>query len=407
MEPKAGSIVGATLLIGGSCVGAGMLGLPIVTGLCGFYPSLIIMILAWAFMTSTALLMLEVQSWFSKDVNLITMVGHSLGKWGQKLSWLLYLFLFYSLLVAYQAGIGMDVSSMTAQIIGYSIPTWAGTSFFILLFGCILYTGTHKVDFFNRFLMTGKILTYLGIITVGMTHITPYLLTRTNIHTIFFSLPILVVSFGFHNMIPTIRSYLKGDLKRTRIAILSGSLFALFVYIVWDLIVLGIVPLEGEYGLIASLQSGKDASVSIAGILGSSWVTFFAGGLAFFSLLTSLLLQSLALVHFLADGFQTKNKESVPLILLVFIPPFLLSILKPEIFFKALNFAGGICAVILFGLIPVFMVWRGRYQMKLASIHQMVGGKLTLICILIFALSIFIFQLMTMTGFISISTQTT
>lgn len=373
MEQKAGSLLGGTLLIGGSCVGAGMLGLPIVTGLCGFYPSLIILILAWAFMTSTALLMVEVQSWFTRDVNIISMVGHSLGKWGKQLSWLLYLFLFYSLLVAYQAGIGIDVASIAAQIFSYRIPPWVGTFFFILLFGCVLYSGTRTVDFINRFLMTGKILTYLGIVIVGLKHVTPSLLARTDIHTLFFSLPILVISFGFHNMIPTIASYMKGDLKRTRTVIILGSLFALIVYILWDLIVLGIVPVEGDYGLIASLRSGKDASVSIAGILGTSWVTRFAQGLAFFSLLTSLLLQSLALVHFLADGFQTKYKEPLSLMLLVLIPPFLLSILKPDIFFKALDFAGGICAVILFGLIPAIMVWVGRYRMHIASADQMRG----------------------------------
>ena len=41
MEKK-GSVIGGMLLITGSCVGAGMLGLPIVTGLVGFFPSLIL-----------------------------------------------------------------------------------------------------------------------------------------------------------------------------------------------------------------------------------------------------------------------------------------------------------------------------------------------------------------------------
>jgi tyrosine-specific transport protein len=402
MEHKPGSLLGGTLLIGGSCVGAGMLGLPIVTGLCGFYPSLCILILAWAFMTSTALLLVEVHGWFSKDVNIISMVGHSLGKWGQRLSWVLYLFLFYSLLVAYQAGIGIDVSSISSRILPYHIPPWLGTFFFVLLFGCVLYSGTRTVDLFNRFLMTGKILSYFGIVAVGLMHVTPALLARTNIHTIFFSLPILVISFGFHNMIPTITTYMKGDLKRTRMVIVLGGIFALFVYILWDLIVLGIVPPEGEHGLIASLQSGKDASVAITGILGTSWVTYFAEGLAFCSLLTSLLLQSWALVHFLADGFQTKDKESFPLMLLVLIPPYLLSILKPDIFFKALDFAGGICAVILFGLIPVIMVWIGRYQMQVPSTYRMKGGKSTLVSIFLFAISIFLFQLLSMAGLISL-----
>jgi len=400
MEHKSGSLIGGTLLIGGSCIGAGMLGLPIVTGLCGFYPSLLMLVLAWAFMTTTALLLVEAHGWFSKDVNLISMVGHSLGKWGQRLSWILYLFLFYSLLVAYHAGIGIDVSSISSKILPFTVSPWIGTLFFIAVFGAILYSGTRSVDWVNRFLMTGKILSYLGIVAVGLTHVDTSLLTRSNLHTVFFSLPILVISFGFHNMIPTVTHYMNGDLQKTRKVIVLGGLFALLIYIVWDLIVLGIVPLEGDYGLIASLHSGKDASVAITGILGSSWVTHFAEGLAFFSLLTSMLLQSLALIHFLSDGLQTKEKESLPLILLVLIPPYLLSILKPDIFFQALDFAGGICAVILFGLIPGLMVWIGRYRMQVPSVYQIKGGKPVLIAILLFALSIFAFQILLMSGVI-------
>lgn len=398
MEQKPGSLLGGTLLIGGSCVGAGMLGLPIVTGLCGFYPSLIMLIAAWAFMTATAFLVLEVNGWFSTDVNLITMVGYSLGKWGQRLSWVLYLFLFYSLLVAYHAGIGIDVSSMTNHMFSIHLPSWIGTFFFVLLFGCLLYSGTRTVDVCNRFLMAGKILAYFGIVAVGLMHVSPDLLSRSDAHYLFYSLPILVISFGFHNMIPTITSYMKGDLKRVRIVILLGSLFALVVYLLWDLIVLGIVPVDGEYGILASLHAGKDASQSIAGILGTSWVTRFAEGLAFFSLLTSMLLQSLALIHFLADGLQTKDREPFSLLLAVLIPPFLLSILQPGIFFKALDFAGGICAVILFGILPVLMVWIGRYRLN-ASLHfELKGGKPMLAAILLFALFIFFFQLSTMTG---------
>lgn len=401
MEQKPGSLIGGTLIIGGSCVGAGMLGLPIVTGLAGFYPSLIILVFAWAFMTSTALLLVEVHSWFTKDVNLISMIGHSLGVWGQRLGWILYLFLFYSLLVAYQAGIGIDVSSFASRIFSFPVSPWVGTFFFVLLFGCVLYSGARAVDSLNRFLMTGKILAYLGIVAVGLHYVTPRLLLRSDIHYFLFSLPILVISFGFHNMIPTITSYMKGDLKRVKTVIVLGSLFALFIYILWDLIVLGIVPQEGEFGIIASLQNGQDATQAIAGVLGMSRVSYFADALAFFSLLTSLLLQSFALTHFLSDGLKMNTREPFSVMLLVLIPPFILSVLQPGIFFKALDFAGGICAVVLFGILPVLMVWIGRYRMNISSQHPLWGGKATLGALLFIACLIFFFQLSTMTGLVA------
>nr|NGX51671.1 Tyrosine-specific transport protein [Chlamydiota bacterium] len=75
---KQGSVLGGSLLVAGSCIGAGMLALPIVTGMVGFFPSFIMFIVAWLFMTTTALLIVEVLGWFKEPVNMISMVGHFL-----------------------------------------------------------------------------------------------------------------------------------------------------------------------------------------------------------------------------------------------------------------------------------------------------------------------------------------
>ena len=96
MNYKQGSVLGGMLLVAGSCVGAGMLALPILTGLAGFYPSLIVMVVAWSFMTFTGLLLIEVNGWFKQQVNLISMTQESLGRSGRILAWLSYLFLFFS-----------------------------------------------------------------------------------------------------------------------------------------------------------------------------------------------------------------------------------------------------------------------------------------------------------------------
>src|SRR3990172_6826253 len=130
MAEKPGSLLGGMLLISGSCIGAGMLGLPIVTGLAGFFPSLIMFFLAWLFMTFTGLLLVDVNSSFKRQVNFVTMVGHSLGRFGRLLCWVLYVFLFYSLLVAYTTGSGGLVSSFLGALFSNSFPLWAGCLFF-------------------------------------------------------------------------------------------------------------------------------------------------------------------------------------------------------------------------------------------------------------------------------------
>lgn len=404
MSDKPGSLLGGTLLIAGSCVGGGILALPIVTGLCGFYPSLLIFVGMWAFMTLNGLLLVEVNGWFgAKKVNLITMIGHSIGSFGRALGWLIYLFLFYSLLVAYNVGSGGLVSSFFARFFSLSVESWVGSLFFVLLLGGVLYFGLRTVDLWNRVLMVGKICAYLGLVIVGASHVSSSLLSRADLHYLFYSLPVMVIAFGFHNMIPTITNYMKGDLKRVKKAIVMGSLFALAVYLIWDLIVLGILPKEGEYGILSSLRSGREAAQAIAGILGSSWVSGFAQVFGFFALVASLLMQSLALIHFWVDGLQMKTKKPEPLsiCLLTLLPPFLFSALNPQIFFKAIDFAGGICAILLFGIIPVVMVWMGRYRKQTASTYQVKGGKPLLVAILLISLFIMLFQISLMAGWLT------
>lgn len=395
MAKKEGSLLGGTLLLTGSCIGAGMLGLPIMTGLSGFFPSLIAFFGAWAFMTLTGLLLVETNGWFSKRVNLVTMVGKTLGKKGKVACWVLYLFLFYSLLLAYIAGIGSLFSKILEQYFHMNFPDWGGSLFFVLLFGWIVYLGTRPVDLWNRFLMIGKIGSFLALVFWGARLVQPHLLERSAPEYVLFALPILVISFGFHNMIPSLTDYMKGDIKRTRLSIIFGGLFALVLYLIWQIIVLGIVPFGGEKGILANLQQGQEASQAIMGVLGSSWASYFATFLAFFAILTSFLAQALSLSHFLADGLKVsyKRHEEAWLVVLTLLPPLFLAILYPNIFLKALNFAGGICAVILFGIMPVLMVWKGRYKQKIESSYQVFGGKFLLVTLFVIALFVAFFQL--------------
>ena len=329
MEQKKGSMIGGMLLIAGSCIGAGMLGLPIVTGISGFFPSIAMFFCGWLFMTSTALLLVEANGWFSRQVNLLSMTEHALGKWGKIVCWVTYLFLFYALLVAYISGIGGLCQTFFKVSFHVQFPSWLGSLIFVLFFGWVIYLGTRKVDLCNRGLMFAKIAFFVLLILVGVTYVQPRLLLRTDSMYAPSALPLLVIAFGFHNMIPSLTAYLKGDLKRVRWTIIGGSLMAFVIYLIWEILVLGIVPLEGANGLVSSLKNDKEASQTLATILQSPSIQIFAQGLAFFAILTSFLAQGLSLAHFLADGLKVsyKKHEKISLCALALVPPLILSIM--------------------------------------------------------------------------------
>lgn len=385
---RPGSLIGGMLLVAGSCIGAGMLALPILTGLAGFFPSLAMLFLAWAGMTFTAFLLIEINGWFSKRVNLLSMTERTLGKAGRSAAWISYLFLFYTLLLSYISASGTVFAAIFEALFRIQISAPLASTFFTALFGWIIYLDTRPVDMVNRVLMGGLIAAYFGMIGLGLFSIDPKYLLHSNTSALLTSLPVLVVSFGFHNLIPSLTAYMKGDLKRVRLTILGGSLMVLGVYILWSLFVLGIVPYSGSNGILAQYQQGHEATIALKAILGANWIGYFAQGFAFFAIVTSFLAQGLTLTHFLADGFNLEvNKRTARWIVpIVLIPPLIFALFYPNIFLHALGFAGGICAMILFGILPVLMVWVGRYKKKFDSTYQLKGGKFSLALGLAFSL---------------------
>lgn len=386
-----GKVFGATLLVAGCCIGAGMLGLPVLTALGGFYPTLALFTLSWLFMATTGLLLLEVNLWFTEEVSIVTMAGRTLGTVGKVLGWILFAFLFYSLMVAYSAGSGQLFSDFMKVLLNITIPEWIGSLFFSLAFSVFLYMGTKSVDRINRLLMVGLVASYFILVGLGSEHVNLDYLKHSNFSAAIFAVPAMIISFGFHNLVPSLTTYLNHDVKKLRFAILVGSAIPLIIYLMWEWLILGIVPIDGEGGFREALIQGDMATRALRHAVGASWVVDLAEYFAFFAIVTSFLSVALSFVDFLADGMQVK-KDSKGKILLCFLsltPPFLFSLLYPKIFLAALNYAGAFGAVILFGILPALMVWSGRYVKKIGAYPQVPGGRVTLILIILLSLGVF------------------
>lgn len=390
---KEGSVFGGMLLIAGSCIGSGMLGIPVITGFAGFFPSLLMFALAWAFMTSTGMILVEINGWFKGRTNFISMVAKTFGVGAKALCWVSYLLLFYSILVAYIALSGEHFSSLVSSFTSLYVPAIVSSILFVFLFGSLVLMGTKHVDFFNRWLMLFKIIAFCVLILAAFKFVSPSKLGYTQFPSIWISLPILVISFGFHNVIPSLTHYLGDDLKRVRLSILGGSLITFAVYVVWQVIALGILPIEGEHGIIASYKEGVDAAAALGSYTQNIIIDQSVKLFAFFAILTSFLAQTMTLSHFLGDGLKAKNKDSIGLVVLALIPPLLFEVLNPTVFYLALKFAGGVCAVILFGIMPVCMLWKGHYHLGHRVHLRLLAHKAILVIIALFSFFILVYTL--------------
>lgn len=377
-----GHVFGGTLLIAGTMVGVGMLALPVATGEGGFLPAALIYLVCWLFMLCTGLLLLEVCSWMPKDANLITMAHKLLGRWGKIACWVVYLFLFVSVMIAHVVGGG----AVLAEICGCAVPHWLTMILYVLLFSPVIYLGTKWVDRLNMTLMAGVIISYLLFIPASYQQVDLSLLKRADWSKAWLALPVLFTAFTFQVIIPTLMTYMNRNVKKVRLAIILGTSIPLMVYLIWEFLILGIIPAEGPNGLVEAAHKGWNAVRPLKEIINDPIIFKIGRAFAFFTMTTSYIGLSLAYLDFLADGLKVQKKglKKVALCLAVFVPPTLVGITYPDIFIIALSYAGGFSCAILFGLFPPLMVWVGRY-MKGYTLNPLIpGGKLLLFCLMLF-----------------------
>jgi tyrosine-specific transport protein len=226
---------------------------------------------------------------------------------------------------------------------------------------------------------------------MGIRHVKPELLEFMNWKAALIVLPATIISFGYHNLVPSLTAYLEHDKKKLVASILIGAGVPLLVYVVWQGVILGIVNPESFQ---SAVDNGEIATRALRRVVDSSWVTVVAEYFALFALVTSFLAIALSFVDFLADGLGVKKTGigSLYLIGLTLVPPLVCAMLYPTIFLQALNY-GAIGALLLFGVLPALMVWKGRYGEKKLGEVIVPGGRVVLGLVLIFSILIIAFQM--------------
>ena len=350
--------IGGVLLVAGTSIGAGMLALPVFSGFMGFFPSMLFLGLCWLFMFTTAMLLLDVNLSIEGEPNLITMAEKTLGGFGKAFCWLVYLFLLYSLTAAYIAACAPLFAKGAEVLLKTSVPNSFGPFPMLLFFGIVIYSGTKAVDYLNRFLMAGLVLSYLTAVFFIPSHVQIDLLKHIDLRASLLAVPLMITSFGFHIIIPTLTTYMRHSVNRLRWMIFVGSIIPLGVYILWELLALGVLNISGEFGLVEAYRQGKNASWQLVRVIENPTLSLTISFFTFFAVITSFLGVSTSLSDFLRDGFKIKKTSGGKALacLLTFTPPLIFVLFYPQGFLMALQYAG-IFVALLLGVLPALMAW--------------------------------------------------
>ncbi len=349
--------LGASLLISGCCIGAGMLGIPVVTAEAGFFPSLVFFLLAWAFMTAAGLLLAKLVLSFNRpDIHLLSMAEATLGRVGKLATWVLFAFLFYAIMTAYVIAASVIISDFTG------INFYLSASILVIGMFFAIARGVRLVDSLNRYLLLGMCACYLLLVAFGLPSVSIERLARADFNAAWGALPLLVICFGFHNLIPSLASYLRQDAVALKRAIITGSIISLGIYLLWEFVIFGLIPEANIAAWVAAEKKGELVTQVLANTVGSNAVVVFAQGFAFLAIATSFLPVAFSFLDFLKDGLHQVHRQvsSKSLAFIVLVPPLVLSLSDPHLFLEALDFAGGICAVSIFGILPALMAAKKR-----------------------------------------------
>ncbi|SBS62934.1 Tyrosine-specific transport protein [Vibrio atlanticus] len=378
-------MMGSSLIIAGTALGAGMLAIPMVLAQFGLLYGTLLMVLICFGTTYAALLLLEATIKAGGGLGLNSIARKTLGKQGQLITNGLLYALLICLLMAYILGAG-DLLSKLLSNLGVDISATTSQITFTLLAGAVVASGTGVIDKLNRalfFVMLASLFATMVFLAPSMTQENLIQVTSHDHVDLIKTSAILFTSFGFMVVIPTLVSYNhEATDKQLRNMVIVGSLIPLVCYLCWLFAVVGNLSEE-------QFRSFKNVSDLMAAFEAQSpWVGNVLSTFTGLALLTSFFGVAMSLFNQNRDMF---NQNTAVTYCISFILPLAGSLLAADKFLQVLNYAG-IILVFLAVFVPLVMVHKQRFMKVAEDRYSVEGGRPMMLFSLLFGCFLLISQ---------------
>ena len=374
------------LLVTGNLIGAGILGMPITTGIAGFWPSMTMMVLFSIGMFFSAFVLANEANETQNDTfNYPSLYEKYLGTTGKWVAIIANLVILYGLLIGYLAG-GSKI------IVGIlNIPTIYEPLVLLLLFlsfTSIAISGMSIIKKYNTVLMLSLWIAFFVLVFMGLDGVNTKHFSHTDWGYLPMAVPMIVTGFHFHNIIPTLCRDSKWDTSIWK-PIAIGMAIGFVMNTIWIAVGIGVSPEFGNVSLNEARISGIPVTVEMSNVLQSKAFSLIGMVFAIIAITTSYVANGMGLKDFSDDFLQNTlnihNKWAV--LSVAFIPPLIVSYLFADIFLKAINIAGGIGIVLLFGVLPSIIFYKKTVSK--------IGKISSIFFFIVFAMALFIVTLQT------------
>ena len=386
---------GAIILIAATCIGSGMIALPMLLVKLGIIPSVLLMLLIWSIIYYTSLVNIELNLQAGDGLSLGALGKKFSGKIAELIGTISFKILSYSLLAVYIYG----GSSILQKILESSITSELSfnyiASFYALISITILLLPMKLLDYVNRILFTGMlaVVTILvaGIVsTINWSNLPLFTENYANISIWKMAAPVVFTTFGFQVIFHTLTNYCNKNAKLLKRAFFWGSLIPAIVYIIWTCSILGVIhqdsPLFYNQMINGEVEVG-DLIKELSNIAKWPLVQYIIWCISSFAIITSVLGVGLGLCDTIKAMLPSKMKNRFLAAILSILPAYFLAIVIPNAFIAVLGFAGMILVVIAI-LLPIYLLSKLKsskfYYPELKSkwliILAAIAGILIIIC---------------------------
>lgn len=358
--------IGAILLVAGTCIGSGMIALPLVLAKIGIIPSLLLMGLTWFIMYYTSLINLELNLQAGQGLPLGSLGKFFSGKKAELIGTISLKLLSYALIAVFiYGGSSIFQELLVSKFeVEYSFHSIATSYVFITIL--LLLLPIRFIDYFNRLLFVGLILV-IAILLAGLALTVnwselPLFSEQYKAPSVWIALvPVVFTSFGFQVIFHTLTNYCNQDVKMLKRAFLWGSLIPACVYIVWTCSLLSVIY-QNNSQFYQQMVAEKVEVGELIQVLSriAEWpsIKLLIWWISLLAIATSVLGVSVGLCDsfrsLLSKKVSNHGVRHVLASVITILPAYLIVIYVPNAFISVLGLAGMILAVIAI-LLPVYL----------------------------------------------------
>ena len=388
-QQKRPSILGGSMIIAGTAVGAGMFSIPMVTSGIWFSGSVALLLYTFVCMLLSGLMILEANMNYPAGASFHTVVKDLLGSTWNSINSLSITFVLYILTYAYISAGSSIITGNLSQYI--QIPQALAGLIFAVIVAFFVWRSTRAVDRLSTILIGGMVITFImsigGMVTTASPSILFNQIEQNDTQYLPYALaalPYLLTSFGYHGNVPGLVKYYNKDSRSVVLSLVYGSIITVTIYILWQYAIQGNIP---RSAFIEIRESGNNIDSLLTQMnisTQNSFISQFLNLFSYMALASSFLGVSLGLFDFIADFFKFDDNKPgrFKSVLMTFLPPTVLALIFPNGFIYAIGFAG-LAATIWAVIVPALMARASRKRFPNNS-YKAPGGSFIIGFVILF-----------------------